>query len=137
VLIIGIGATLGKIGIIRNSASSNQQINAIEFKEIMTPLFAAYFLCSFESVIKNMSNAATLAILNQNSTKNILLTYPPKEEQNQIVIHIENISSRFEMAVFKLKKELELLNEYKTALINEAVTGKIDVRDYQINHATN
>jgi type I restriction enzyme S subunit len=32
-------------------------------------------------------------------------------------------------------KEIELISEYKTSLINEAMTGKIDVRDYKINHA--
>ncbi len=31
----------------------------------------------------------------------------------------------------KVKKSIELMNERKTALISAAVTGKIDVRDWQ------
>jgi type I restriction enzyme S subunit len=135
VLIIGIGATLGKIGIIEMPASSNQQINSIEFNNLMNPIFGAYFLKTFESVIKNMSNAATLAILNQTNTKGIILTCPPKEEQDTIVKFIVEMYSHVESTISRIEKEVELLSEYKTSLINEAVTGKIDVRDYQINHA--
>jgi len=36
-----------------------------------------------------------------------------------------------------MTEEIKYLVEYKTSLINEAVTGKIDVRDYKLNHATN
>lgn len=135
VLIIGIGATLGKIGIIDTYASSNQQINSIEFSDFMNPTFAAFYLRTFESVIKNMSNAATLAILNQSNTKNIVFICPPKEDQDNIARYIEEKVSYVELMNSRITKEIELIKEYKTSLINEAVTGKIDVRDYKINHA--
>jgi type I restriction enzyme, S subunit len=135
VLIIGIGATLGKIGMIDIPASSNQQINAIEFNGMMNPAYGAYFLKTFESVIKNMSNAATLAILNQSNTKNIILTYPPKNEQDKIVEFISETYLQIESTISRIVKEIDLLSEYKTSLINEAVTGKIDVRDYHITNA--
>lgn len=40
VLFIGIGATLGKVGILKNEATSNQQITGIRFKENILPEFA-------------------------------------------------------------------------------------------------
>jgi type I restriction enzyme S subunit len=129
VLIIGIGATLGKIGMIGTYASSNQQINSIEFSDIMNPTFAAYYLRTFESVIKNMSNAATLAILNQSNTKNIVFICPPKEDQDKIARYIEEKVSYVELMTSRITKEIELISEYKTSLINEAITGKIDVRE--------
>ncbi|HUX56672.1 MAG TPA: restriction endonuclease subunit S [Bacteroidales bacterium] len=49
---------------------------------------------------------------------------------NAEITKINNLTTRYE-------EEISLLKEYKTSLINEAVTGKIDVRDYQINHGTN
>ena len=35
--------------------------------------------------------------------------------------------------VAKTKREIELLKEYKTALISEVVTGKVDVRNEKLN----
>jgi hypothetical protein len=35
--------------------------------------------------------------------------------------------------MIKSKQEIELLKEYKTALISEVVTGKVDVRDVILN----
>jgi len=137
VLIVGIGATLGKVGIIRKPSSSNQQINAIVFKENQNPIYHAYYLQCIESIIKRMSNAATLAILNQNNTKNLLMVCPPKEEQDLIAERIDNLYQETDSRIDNILKQISYLTEYKTSLINEAVTGKIDVRDYHINHVTN
>jgi len=52
-----------------------------------------------------------------------------KEEQNVIVHHIETECSRLDTIIDKFKKQIELLKEYRTTLISEVVTGKIDVRD--------
>ena len=36
-----------------------------------------------------------------------------------------------DQSIYKINKEINLLKEYETSLINEAVTGKIDVREYK------
>jgi len=48
-------------------------------------------------------------------------------EQVQIVHYIEIEKKRIESATSKIEKEIELLKEYRTALISEVVTGKIKV----------
>ncbi|MHA1289209.1 MAG: restriction endonuclease subunit S, partial [Candidatus Thorarchaeota archaeon] len=58
----------------------------------------------------------------------ILAPYPPSSEQTQIVKHIDKINSETELTITKAEKQIQLLQEYRTALISEAVTGKIDVR---------
>ena len=54
---------------------------------------------------------------------------PPVSEQTTIVHHIETQCSRIDAIINKLKKQINLFKEYRTALISEAVTGKIDVRN--------
>jgi type I restriction enzyme S subunit len=54
--------------------------------------------------------------------------YPPVEEQCQIVEHINRLSAEIEAAELRARREIELINEYRAALISDAVTGKIDVR---------
>jgi len=69
--------------------------------------------------------------------RNLLIPYPTIEEQHRIVDHLENRIKKMNESIINLTQEVNLFNEYKTSLINESVTGKIDVRNYQINHVTN
>ncbi|EOR93608.1 restriction modification system DNA specificity domain protein [Arcticibacter svalbardensis MN12-7] len=50
-------------------------------------------------------------------------------EQQEIVVYIKDQIERINSLVIKNKQEIEFLGEYKTALISEVVTGKVDVRD--------
>lgn len=56
-----------------------------------------------------------------------LVILPPREEQDAIVLHIEVESEKIDSAVTIFKEQIEKLIEYKTTLINSAVTGKIKV----------
>lgn len=54
------------------------------------------------------------------------------EEQGKIVDFIKKESKIIEKTISTIQREITLVEEYKTALIAEAVTGKIDVRDFKI-----
>lgn len=58
---------------------------------------------------------------------NTKIPIPPLEEQLQIVEYIENEFNQIDKLIEKTTKEIELIKEYKTSLINEAVSGKIKV----------
>lgn len=127
VLLIGIGATLGKVGIIEKLSSSNQQINAITFSNKFNPFFGVYYLQAIANPVVSLSNASTLAILNQTQTKDILVLVPPLEEQGKIVQYIQSVELKHAEIVNREQKQIDLLKEYRTSLISEVVTGKIDV----------
>ena len=59
--------------------------------------------------------------------KNLTIPFPPLEEQSTIVRHIETECTRIDSKKTKTEKLIELLTEYRTALISEVVTGKIKV----------
>lgn len=52
---------------------------------------------------------------------------PPIDEQILIVNKIQDVTDSIERTVLNQKKQIERLKEYKTILINQAVTGKIKV----------
>ncbi len=56
------------------------------------------------------------------------ISLPPLPEQTAIVTHIETECARLDAIIDKFKKQIELFKEYRTTLISEVVTGKIDVR---------
>jgi type I restriction enzyme S subunit len=133
ILLIGIGATVGKVGLVLEDCSSNQQLNAIILKDEYNPTFYLYFLSTIKDIIVMEASSATLPIFNQTQTKNIITPVPPTKEQIEISNYIRNQESRIETNISKAQQEIELLKEYKTALISEVVTGKVDVRDVVLN----
>ena len=58
---------------------------------------------------------------------NMKLGFPCLDEQSEIIVRIKNQTSKIELAVENLTSQIEKLKEYKTTLINDAVTGKIKV----------
>ena len=53
---------------------------------------------------------------------------PSIEEQDKILAYLGEETSKINAAIAKAQKEIELIKEYRQAIISEAVTGKIDVR---------
>jgi type I restriction enzyme S subunit len=53
---------------------------------------------------------------------------PPVDEQKKIVEHIDSVIQKEKVQIEKIQQSINLLKEYRTALISAAVTGKIDVR---------
>lgn len=70
--------------------------------------------------------------LQMDKMKEIPFIVPPADEQVAIVEHIKRMLPRYDAAIEKLSEEVATLEEYKTKLIADVVTGKIDVRDVEI-----
>ena len=59
----------------------------------------------------------------------MLLPVPPRDEQEQIAKHVQVESEEIEIAASRVEREISLLCEYRTRLIADVVTGKLDVRE--------
>lgn len=132
VYLVAIGGTIGKVGISENVGSSNQQINAVIFNSSIFPKFGYLLLKISKKQIDVLADFTTLPILNQTKTKEIVISFPNLKEQTAIVSHIEKETAKLNQTISIIDKEIALVEEYKTALIAEVVTGKIDVRDFEI-----
>ena len=62
---------------------------------------------------------------------NIPIAVPPDIEIGAIGETINLQASKFDHLISKATSAIELMQERRTALISAAVTGKIDVRDWQ------
>ena len=89
----------------------------------------------FIESVNYFSNATTIEVIYSDTLKNIKVPIPDLKLQKVIIKFLDDIVGSIEKIIHKENSLIILLSEYKTSLINEAVTGKIDVRDYQINHA--
>jgi len=57
---------------------------------------------------------------------------PPLPEQIAITEHLAEATVNIDTAITRANREIELLNEYRTRLIADVVTGKLDVRGYTV-----
>lgn len=65
----------------------------------------------------------------------IKIPFPPLEQQQCIAKFIEQKTVQNDTGIALLKKEIDFLKEYKTTLINSAVTGKIKVTPEMVGEA--
>jgi len=63
----------------------------------------------------------------------IPLVRPPYEEQERIVQAIEQQTQHIDRAIAQTQREIDLIREYRTRLIADVVTGKLDVREAAAN----
>lgn len=65
----------------------------------------------------------------------VMAPYPPEAEQDAIVAHIEAESIKTDKAITLQQQQINKLKEYRSTLINSAVTGKIKVPMHSDNRA--
>ena len=71
---------------------------------------------------------ATAPHVNISTIRNYFLALPQKKEQERIVLHIKSETNPIASAIARLEREIDLLREYRTRLVADVVTGKLDVR---------
>jgi type I restriction enzyme, S subunit len=122
VLIVSIGATLGKVGFTKQPSSANQQINAIIPNHRIDGYYLAYSLVTKTDVMRYLSNASTIGIMNQEKTKDIIVAVPPLPEQTTIAAFLDCETAKIDNLINEQKKLIELLKEKRQAVISTAVT---------------
>lgn len=78
-----------------------------------------------------MTGAGGLKRVPTEVVNNFQFALPPLSEQITICEFLENQKTRFTKLDAFAQRQVELLSERRTALISAAVTGKIDVRNWQ------
>ncbi|QEM10192.1 restriction endonuclease subunit S [Mucilaginibacter rubeus] len=100
-----------------------------DFKEVSGKYLYYYLKYNFEKEVKKLSAKSTVDSLRRPMFQNFLVSFGSITEQASIVNYVEAEEKRIENIIDKTKQEIELLKEYKTSLISEVVTGKVDVRN--------
>lgn len=122
VLIVGIGATLGKVGYAPTESSGNQQINCVVTNEVAQGMFIVLYLSVIPEVMKLLANTATLGIMNQAKTGEIPLPIPSPGEQKSILAFLDRETAKINRLMAVRRKQVDRLQEQRTAVIHHAVT---------------
>jgi type I restriction enzyme S subunit len=128
-LVVVIGATAGKMTLMEQDGTTNQQITAFELPyDWKTCLFLLRQLRFSEPWLRETASTATIPILKMNIVTHLPCLMPPSKERFAIVEYLDAQTAKIDAAVAALRREIELLREYRERLIADVVTGKVDVR---------
>lgn len=138
VLIVIAGASIGKVAILTEEfypSNTNQAVSFIRLNNINSSVFVWYWLqTSFvkERILFDATQSAQ-PNLSMESIGNFPIPKLSNNEEMEITTFLHKKTGEIDIIISKTQQEIELLKEYKIALISEVVTGKVDVRDMALN----
>ena len=93
--------------------------------------FLLYFMLSppFVRLMVDESMRVAMPKVNRDSLASCPVLVPEPVEQLKLVAVLDRETSRIDALIARVEEAIDHLNEYRTALISAAVTGKIDVRN--------
>ena len=129
------GASIGRCCYVSNigRANVNQHVCIIRpITDIITPQYLHKILVSDISQIQIAlsQTGGNREGLNFEHIKNFSIPSISIKEQCEIVTYIEERTKKIDKISEELKAQISKLKEYKTSIISEAVTGKIDLREW-------
>ena len=121
------------IGINSVDVTLNQDMKALRFKNPDFAEYFAYFIKGYEPslLIEWRKQGATVESIEQEYLGESLTLVPPLNEVAKIIEHLSHADQRYGSLQAEAKKSSAMLLERRSALISAAVTGKIDVRNWQ------
>ncbi|MDN7135218.1 restriction endonuclease subunit S [Pseudidiomarina terrestris] len=127
----GQGVTRGRVAILGVHATFNQACAAITVNHKLEVEFLELYLKFAYSFIRDVGNETSQMNLNASYVAKIPIVVPPLEEQEKLITTVNKAILKLSSLETESKTLSETLKERRSALISAAVTGKIDVRDWQ------
>ena len=133
-LLVCEGGEGGRAGLVKDIAPGCIIQNALHRVRPLTESkneYLQYVMSAIASTgwFEAINNKATIAHFTAEKFGALVIPIPPPPEQVAIVAHLDRLTSDIDAAIAHTRREIELLEEYRTRLIADVVTGKLDVRE--------
>ena len=109
----------------------NQDMKALITTNPLSHMFLYWYLVGRRRVVVSLCDESAHGTrrLETASLAALAVAVPPNREQHAIVAFLDRETARLDELTGQVENAIERLQEYRTALITAAVTGKIDVRE--------
>ena len=131
-IIVSTRAPIGYVKIARVELCTNQGCRSLVKKTVSDEKYFFYFFSCFAGVLNSFGQGSTFVELSSEKLKMFQATIPPIGEQISLTRFLDYETSKIDSLIAKNLKLIDLLKEYKTSLITQAVTGKIDVISFAV-----
>lgn len=121
-LILSTRAPIGHLAIAGVPLCTNQGCRSLVFRENDQKRFYYYLLLIAKHEMESLGQGSTFKELGRDKLAQVNLTSPPIEEQTVIASFLDRETSRIDSLIAKKQRQIELLQEKRSALISHAVT---------------
>lgn len=135
VAITGQGKTRGTAAELCIEATINQHLAFISPRiPLVSTSYLRLYLTAAYPELRRISDGSgsTKGALTCEDIKHFRVLVPPTEEQERLVKRVRSDLTDVEAAAERASREIDLLREYRTRLIADVVTGKLDVRGVEL-----
>ena len=119
-------APIGQVSILKIPLCTNQGCFGIIPNESMNNSFLYYSLAIHAQSFNTLGSGTTFRELSFSTFSSFKISVPPKEEQDTIVRYLDAATSKIDKAIAMQQKMIDLLNERKQIIIQNAVTKGLD-----------
>ena len=126
-LIIGRKGSFGKVAYSEKPCFTIDTTYFVDSTLTKNHLRWLYYCLQWLRLDSFTKDSAVPGIAREDAYENLVL-FCPKDEQRAIAAFLDRETARIDGLIKKVKESIDLLREYRTALVSAAVTGKIDVR---------
>ena len=128
VVIAMYGATIGKLGIPKFNFCTNQACCVLEnpVSEV-SEKFIYFWLLGNKKYIIELGVGGGQPNINKDIVKSLKISLPTLGDQLKIVDYLELKIDNYNKSIKQVEKSIELLQEFKSSLISNVVTGKIKI----------
>ena len=129
VLTAGDGVGVGKVfHYVNGKFDYHQRVYKLSnFRHIVGKYFFHYFRSTLRNEVFQGTAKSTVDSLRLPMLQNFPVALPPYLEQRAIVDNLEDTTISVDPAITRARQQIELVEEYRTCLIADVVTGKLDV----------
>ena len=128
--VVSTRAPIGHLAILGREGCTNQGCRLlVPNNDAVVPEWAYLGLLTARSELQALGQGTTFAELSRDGLGAFALPLPPLSEQTAIARFLEAADRRIQGHVSATKRQIALLKEYRTRLIADVVTGKLDVRE--------
>lgn len=135
VLLVKDGATTGRVGLMIDCEEcvALSSVAMLRPKEGIYPLFLMYCMMSnaMQNQITNSMAGSAMPRITLTKLNEFVVCVPHFDEQRKIAAFIDGKVEKIGQTIDEINIQIDALKSYKSALITEAVTGKIDLREWK------
>lgn len=139
-LFAGSGETIDEIGksavnLIKSETCCGGDVIFFRPSIDVEPQFMGYATDCPQAVYQKacMGRGITVMHIYGDQLKYMWIALPSLPEQKAIVEYLDKATTNIDTAIDRRRREIELLREFRTRLISDVVTGKLDVREAAAN----
>lgn len=125
------GATIAKLGLLAIETTVNQACCVLQPSKDILSKYAFYVFWSAKQELISLASGGGQPNISQATISNLRIPVPSISEQQEIIAFLDAKIAKIDEAIAELEAQLKDLANYKQAVITEAVTGKVDVRDWK------